>query len=334
MISKIDEFKGAWATSATLAPDRLSALRQVARIQSIGSSTRIDGSKLSDREVARLLADLEGKTLATGDEQEMAGYAQALELIYSSWKDIALTESLIKQLHRDALAHSDRDAWHRGSYKSSANHVVAFDEKGGQIGVMFETALPHSTPFLMADLVAWMQEQTESKKLHSLLLIGLWVVSFLEIHPFQNGNGRLSRLICSLLLLRAGYAFVPYSSLESVIEQNVEAYFLAWRQTQGAIHADEPDRHPWLVFFLRSIAEQVHRLEQKIHYARTVLGPLPELSHRIVEFVREHGRVTMSQAIRLTGGNRNTLKQHFRVLVQSGNLRRRGQGRGVWYELA
>ena len=333
LIAGIDEFKGAWGALGSLAPDRLSALRRVATIESIGSSTRIEGSKLSDREVERLLSNLQIKTFNTRDEQEVAGYAAVMDLVFSSWQDISLTENHIRQLHRDLLVHSEKDAWHRGNYKTSPNSVVAFDENGAQIGVVFETATPFDTPHLMTELLAWIQDESVSKRLHPLLQIGLCVVVFLEIHPFQDGNGRLSRVLTTLLLLRAGYAYVPYSSLESVIEQNKEAYYLALRQTQGTIRTGAPDWQPWLLFFLRSLAEQVRRLRRKVEREKLVLAPLPTLSMQIVEFVREHGRVTMGDAIRLTGASRNTLKQHFRVLVEQRQLNQRGSGRGVWYEL-
>ena len=333
LIAGIDEFKGAWRSLGTLAPDRLSALLRVATIESIGSSTRIEGSRLSDREVERLLANLQIKSFATRDEQEVAGYAEVMELIFTSWQDIALTENHIKQLHRDLLNYSEKDARHRGNYKTSTNSVVAFDADGKQLGVVFETATPFDTPRLMTELVAWFNDERAAARLHPLLLIGIWVVVFLEIHPFQDGNGRLSRALTTLLLLQAGYAYVPYSSLESVIEQSKEAYYLALRQTQGTIRTDAPDWQPWLVFFLRALAEQVRRLNRKVEREKIVLAALPELSLQIVEFAREHGRVTMGDAIRLTNGNRNTLKQHFRALVEQGHLSQRGAGRGVWYEL-
>ena len=336
LIAGIDEFKGAWRALGTLAPDRLWALRRVATIESIGSSTRIEGSKLSDREVERLLSKLQIKSFATRDEQEVAGYAEVMELVFTSWSDIALTENHIKQLHRDLLVYSEKDAWHRGNYKTSSNSVVAFDEVGKPLGVVFETATPFDTPRLMAELVAWFNEEREGKRgsrLHPLLLIGICVVVFLEIHPFQDGNGRLSRVLTTLLLLRAGYVYVPYSSLESVIEQSKEAYYLALRQTQGTIRTDAPDWQPWLLFFLRALAEQVRRLGRKIEREKMVLAALPELSLQIVEFAREHGRVTMGDAIRLTGSSRNTLKLHFRTLVERGHLSQHGGGRGVWYEL-
>jgi Fic family protein len=166
-----------------------------------------------------------------------------------------------------------------------------------------------------------------------LLVIAIFGVVFLEIHPFQDGNGRLSRVLTTLLLLRSGYTYVPYSSLESVIEASKEAYYLALRQTQASIRSDNPNWQPWLLFFLRSLTEQVRRLEQKIERENIVLAALPELSLHIVEFVREHGRITMAEAIRLTASSRNTLKQHFRNLVEQGHLNQRGSGRGVWYEL-
>jgi Fic family protein len=136
-----------------------------------------------------------------------------------------------------------------------------------------------------------------------------------------------------LLLIQTGYAYVPYSSLESVIELNKEAYYLALRQTQGSIRSDAPNWQPWLIFFLRSLAEQVRRLEKKVERERIVLAALPDLSLQIVEFAREHGRITIGDAIKLTGVSRNTLKQHFRNLVERGHLNQQGSGRGVWYEL-
>jgi Fic family protein len=333
LIARVDEFKGAWRALGTLAPERLSALRRVATIESIGSSTRIEGSKLSDRDVERLLSNLEIQSFASRDEQEVAGYAELMDLVFSAWQDIPFTENHIKQLHQILLRFSEKDTWHCGNYKTSPNSVAAFDENGAQIGIVFQTASPFDTPRLMAELVAWVNEARETGQLHPLLVVALCIVVFLEIHPFQDGNGRLSRALTTLLLLQAGYAYVPYSSLESVIEQNKEAYYLALRQTQGTIRSDTPDWQPWLVFFLRCLAEQVRRLEQKVERERLVLAPLPELSLRIVEFAREHGRVTIGEIIKLTGASRNTLKQHFRNLVERGHLNQHGRGRGVWYEL-
>ena len=333
LIAGIDEFKGAWRALGALAPDRLSALRRVATIESIGSSTRIEGSRLSDRDVARLLSSLEIKSFASRDEQEVAGYAELMDLVFSAWQDIPLTENHIKQLHQVLLRYSEKDAWHRGNYKTHSNSVAAFDENGVQIGIVFETATPFDTPRLMTELVAWVRQAREAGRLHPLLVIALCIVVFLEIHPFQDGNGRLSRVLTTLMLLQAGYAYVPYSSLESVIEQNKEAYYLALRQTQGTIRTASPNWQPWLLFFLRSIAEQVRRLEKKVQREKIVLAALPALSLQIVELAREHGRVTIGEAIRLTGASRNTLKQHFRALVERGTLNQHGSGRGVWYDL-
>ena len=333
LIARIDEFKGAWRALGTLAPDRLSALRRVATIESIGSSTRIEGSKLSDREVEQLLSNLEIKSFETRDEQEVAGYAELMDLVFSSWENIPLNENHVKQLHQTLLRHSEKDERHRGQYKTHSNSVAAFDENGTQIGIVFETATPFDTPRLMAELIAWVAQERAKAHLHPLLIISIFVVVFLEIHPFQDGNGRLSRVLTTLLLIQAGYAYVPYSSLESVIEVNKEAYYLALRQTQGTIRTESPNWQPWLVFFLRSLAEQVRRLEKKVAREKIVLAAMPELSLQIVEFAREHGRVTIGDTIRLTGASRHTLKQHFRNLVERGSLNRHGSGRGVWYDL-
>jgi Fic family protein len=332
-IAEIDEFKGAWRALGTLAPERLSALRRVATIESIGSSTRIEGSRLSDREVERLLSNLEIKSFASRDEQEVAGYAEVMETVFRAWADIPFTENHIKQLHRDLLVHSDKDDWHRGQYKTSANSVAAFDETGRQIGVIFETASPFDTPRLMAELSQWFNDARKSRELHPLLAIGIFVVVFLAIHPFQDGNGRLSRILTALALLQAGYAYVPYSSLESVIEQSKEGYYLALRQTQGTIRTETPDWQPWILFFLRALHQQKQRLAKKIEREKLILSNLPELSVQILDQVREHGRVSIGDMVKITGVSRNTLKVHFRLLVERGHLVMHGKGRGVWYSL-
>ena len=114
LIAELDEFKGAWRALGQLAPEKLSSLKRVATIESIGSSTRIEGAKLSDKEVEQLLSNLSIKQFATRDEQEVAGYAEVMNTIFDSYEHIPVTESYIKQLHRDLLKYSDKDNWHRG----------------------------------------------------------------------------------------------------------------------------------------------------------------------------------------------------------------------------
>ncbi len=333
LIAQIDEFKGAWRAIGRIAPERLSSLRRVATVESIGSSTRIEGARLSDREVEALLANIRIGSFATRDEQEVAGYADVMETIFGAYDAIPLTENHIQQLHRDLLAHADKDERHRGAYKTLANHVEAFDGEGKSLGVVLETATPFDTPQRMAELVAWVGAREEDRALHPLLVIAVFVVVFLEIHPFQDGNGRLSRVLTTLLLLRAGYAYVPYSSLESVIEQSKDSYYLALRRTQKTIRTDAPDWNPWLEFFLHAIQRQKDRLEKKMERERVMVAALPELSVLILELVRGHGRVTIAEVVRVSGVSRNTVKDHIRALTEQGHLQLHGAGRGAWYSL-
>jgi Fic family protein len=304
LIAEIDEFKGAWRALGTLAPARRSALRRVATIESIGSSTRIEGSKLSDAEVEAFLSRLDLKTFASRDEQEVAGYAQVMETLFAHFDAIDLTENHLVQLHRDLLAFSDKDERHRGAYE---------------------------TPQRMAELVAWTRSALIDKSLHPLLVIAVFTVVFLEIHPFQDGNGRLSRALTTLLLLRSGYAYVPYSSLESVIENSKEGYCLALRQTQKTIRSVEPNWQPWTVYFLRALQQQKRRLEKKIERERIVMGALPELSLQIIDAIKERGRITIGEIVNLTGANRNTVKKHLASLVAGRHISQQGVGKGTWY---
>ncbi|MCD7897815.1 MAG: Fic family protein [Planctomycetaceae bacterium] len=333
LIASIDEFKGAWRALGALAPERLTALRKVATIESIGSSTRIEGSRLTDRQVGELLSNIAAETFSSRDGQEVAGYADVMETVFQSWQSIRLSENHIKQLHCDLLKYSDKDERHRGRYKTTSNSVAALDADGKQVGIVFETAAPFQTPDLMRELVDWTNEAFSDKILHPLIVIAVFTVVFLEIHPFQDGNGRLSRILTTLLLLRSGYASVPYSSLESIIEQNKEGYYLALRQTQTTIRSEQPDWQPWTRFFLTALHKQTKALTQKIERERMVLPSLPELSSHILEVARQRGRVTIGEMASLTGVSRNTLKTHFRALVKNGTLKMNGAGRGVWYTL-
>ncbi len=334
LLSKLDEFKGAWRALGTLAPERLLALRRVATIESIGSSTRIEGSKLSDRAVEELLEKIEIKSFVTRDEQEVAGYAEVMELLFSAWEHIPFNENHISQLHRDLLAHSSKDERHRGQYKTHENRVAAFDEAGREIGTVFQTASPFDTPRLMRELVDWLRYTRDNKSLHPLLMVAVFVVVFLEIHPFEDGNGRLSRILTTLLLMQTGYVYVPYSSLESVIEQNKQGYYMALRQTQGSIRSNGPNWQPWITFFLSALCTQVKNLEIKIEREQLLLATMPELSMQILSIAKAQGRVTLSSAQLHTQANRNTIRLHLRTLIASGQLVQQGTGRGTWYSLA
>ncbi len=331
LISEIDEFKGAWRALGAIAPERLIALRHVATIESIGSSTRIEGSQLNDGEVEQLLGKLEIKKFATRDEQEVAGYAEIMEMVFCSWQDIEITENHIKQLHRDLLRFSKKDDRHRGEYKTMRNDVAAFDPEGKMVGIVFETATPFDTPQRMKELVSWYRNIRESGNLHPLLMVAVFVVIFLEIHPFQDGNGRLSRVLTTLLLLQTGYSYVPYCSLESIIENNKENYYLALRQTQGTIQADAPDWQPWLMFFMGALQQQKRRLSVKVEREKNTLADLSVLGVAILDYIRDHGRVTSRDMVREVGASPNTLKSTFSSLVKKGLLARHGGGRSTWY---
>lgn len=333
LLSEIDEFKGAWRSLGTLAPDRLNALRHVATIESIGSSTRIEGSKLTDREVEHLLARLEIKGFVSRDEQEVAGYAKAMETIFHTWQDIPITENHIKQLHRDLLQYSTKDERHRGDYKTLRNDVGAFDADGKMIGIVFETTTPFDTPLRMAELIDWLNTARELRRLHPLLIVAIFIVVFLAIHPFQDGNSRLSRILTTLLLLQAGYAYVPYSSLESVIEHSKEGYYLAIRQTKGTINTEKPNWQPWLLFFMRALQQQKRRLSEKVEREKNALAVLSKLAIQIMDYVQAYGRVTTRDMVREHGASPNTAKATFQSLVKKGLLVRHGAGRSIWYGL-
>lgn len=331
LIAELDEFKGAWRVRQDQSPELLKTLRKVATIESIGSSTRIEGSKLTDSEIENLLSSVGRASFLTRDEQEVAGYAEVMETIFENHLDIPLTENYFKQLHSTLLRHSEKDSRHRGEYKKHSNSVEAFDPNGKSMGVVFETTSPFDTPEEMRHLVEWARETLADKSIHPLIMVALFNVVFLAIHPFQDGNGRLSRVLVNLLLLQSGYSYLPYASLESVIEKNKEAYYLALQRTQRTLKNEPVDWHPWLHFFVTSLKRHKDHLIQKTKIS-SAYAHLPKESVLIMEYVETHQRITINEASEMIDTvSRATIKNRLNDLVKDSFLTRHGKARGTWY---
>jgi Fic family protein len=257
-----------------------------------------------------------------------------MDIIFQSYEEMRLTENHIKQLHQILLKHSHKDERHRGAYKTLDNHVVAYDADGIEIGIVFETSTPFNTPRKMEDLVHWVNKAITEESMHPLLIVAIFIVVFLAIHPFQDGNGRLSRIITTLMLLRAGYAYVPYSSMERVVEDNKDLYYKALRRTQTTLKNEKPDWESWIGFFLRCLKKQKDVLAKRLQQ-ETIISQddsnLPELSLKILALLNEHSRLTIAQIVEHTGAVQSTLKVRLRELVNAERIKRHGKARATWY---
>jgi len=330
-ITEIDEFKGSWQAQSKQTPEHLQILRYVATIESIGSSTRIEGSKLSNIEIEDLLGKVGKTSFSNRDEQEVAGYAEVMEIAFENHKDIPITENYVKQLHTTLLRHSDKDVRHRGEYEKHSNSVEAFAPDGKSLGIVFETTTPFDTPLQMENLLKWVRESLADNSYHPLIVTGIFNVVFLAIHPFQDGNGRLSRVLVSLLLLKAGYSYIPYTSLESIVEKNKDAYYLALQRTQRTLKEERIDWIPWLRFFLNSLKRQKDHLIEKTKI-QSQYSKLPHEGMLIMQYIDTHHRITMREAeILITTASRPTVKNRLSQLLKLGLLVRHGKGRGTWY---
>jgi Fic family protein len=309
--------------------ERLVQLRQVTTIESTASSTRIEGVELTDAEVARVLEGIRSDSFRSRDEEEVRGYAELLTLIYESHAEIPLTENHIKQLHRILLGHSGKDERHRGEYKRLPNDVV---RKRGDVveEVVFKTATPFDTPRLMAELVEVTNAALGERALHPLVVIGRFVVDFLAIHPFQDGNGRLARALTTLLLLRTGYDYVPYASLERVIEDNKPQYYVALRDSQLAMRDNAADFGVWLLFFLRALKAQQDSLASKLQVEKAMLD-LSGIQQKIADLIAAHVRMTGPEVARELGLTDRAARYHLDVLRSRGIIAARGKKRGAYY---
>ena len=332
LIAELDEFKGRWVALGQLSTDRLVSLKRVATIESIASSTRIEGAKLSDSAVEQLLSSVQKISFKYRDEEEVAGYSELMNLVLNSYKELQPRESIIKQLHQVLLKFSSKDIRHRGEYKKLNNHVEAFDQNGKSLSIVFETTSPMETQLKMEKLCAWLDHEIEKSTYHPLIIIGIFIVNFLAIHPFQDGNGRLSRGLTTLLLLRSNYDYVLYSSLERVIEKNKDQYYLALRSGRTENYARTKGLEAWVEFFLKCLKDQKDVLLRKLEKEKELMA-LPKLSEQILVNLKDHGRLALSEIVKLTRANRNTVKSHLFRLVDEGQIKKEGVGKGTRYFL-
>jgi Fic family protein len=332
LIGELDHFRGTWRKMQEIRAERLMQLQQATTIESTASSTRIEGVELTDAEVARVLEGIRSDSFRARDEEEVRGYAELLTLIYESHGDIALTENNVRQLHRTLLAHAAKDERHRGEYKTLPNDVV---RKRGDVieEVVFRTASPFDTRLLMPRLVEVTNAALEDRALHPLVVIARFVVDFLAIHPFQDGNGRLARALTTLLLLRTGYDYVPYASLERVIEDNKPQYYVALRESQQAMRNDAADFGAWLFFFLRALKAQQESLASKLQVEKAMLE-LSGIQQRIADLVATRVRMTGPEIARELGLTDRAVRYHLEVLRGRSIIAAHGRKRGAYYTIS
>ncbi len=331
-IAKIDQFNGFWQGSLRLSPQILGRLKSWVIITSTGASTRIEGSKMTDEEIARFLRGLKAKRPKSRDEQEVAGYADLIGRIFDNWKTISLSENWILQFHSILLHFSDKDQAHKGKYKDSPNTVAMQNEQGEQV-VLFDPTPPYLVKPEMQTVIEWANQQFETGEVHPLLVIANFIFELLAIHPFKDGNGRISRALTHLLLLRAGYSYVPYVSLDEIIERTKAEYYLALRATQKHHKTPHEDITAWATYFLTALIEQAERAR------RLMASDQPEkfLSEKQMEvyqlFDTEKAMGVADVAARLKGKMpRDTIKQALSRLVKLKLLERMGQARSTRYQ--
>lgn len=330
-ISKIDQFKGEWSAIAKPENHYLQTLRRIATVQSIGSSNRIEGNTLSDAEVESLLKHIKTKKLASRDEQEVVGYYETLDIVIDNFQAIPLGHSTLHQLHQLLLKHSVKDERHRGIYKQIANQVAAtFPD--GTTKVIFRTTEPFLVEKEIEEVIDWVNNHLASQELHPLILIGVFVYEFLSIHPYQDGNGRLSRLLTTLLLLRTGYTFIAYISFENIIEQQKTAYYQALIEGQKNRGQENERIDVWLLFFLDCLEIMTEKLKIKIKEYQKIGSYLSERQKKIIDFIQQNQPVQLKDISAVFPDmSANTIKKDLQYLVQQSYLEKLGSFKNTAY---
>jgi len=329
-IAQIDELKGQWNGSLALNPRILGQLKRSVIITSAGSSTRIEGSKMTDKEIDRFLRALNQKVPMSRDEEEVAGYADILGRIFDHHNMLSITESNILFLHDLMLKFSKKDELHRGKYKTRDN-TVAIMEKGKIKEILFNPTPPWLVKKEMDDVLWWLTENLQEKKIHPLVIIANFIFEFLAVHPFIDGNGRLSRALTNLMMLNAGYAFVPYVSLEEIIENRQSEYYISLRETQKNHKTTKENIEPWLLFFLDCVLMQTKQALKLIE-GNDPTRLLSEIQKRIYDSFSLENEINASGLEELTGIALSTIKKTLPRLTELRLIERLGQGRATRYK--
>jgi Fic family protein len=329
-LSQIDQLKGQWVGGARLSPQLLGRLKRSVLVTSTGASTRIEGSKLSDAEIEKLIRGLSTQKLVDRDSQEVTGYYELLQLIFDDYSNIKFSENMILELHARLLKYSDKDVRHRGAYKTLENDVQMKDATGKVISVLFQTTPAYLTPKQTGELIEWTQAAFKDDRHHPLLIVANFIIEFLKIHPFLDGNGRLSRTLTNLLLLQTGFAYMPYVSLEKLIEDNKSEYYVALRASQTTFGTRKETVEPWITYFLsvcKQQAEQAIALLSGENLERT-LSPNQLLVWQYIQSVDE---ATIRDTALATDVARPTVRQAFDRLLELKLIERFGLGRSTRY---
>ncbi len=329
-IAQIDELKGQWTGGVRLSPQILGRLKQSVLITSTGASTRIEGAHLRDEDVEKLMRGISMQKFADRDKQEVKGYYELLQNVFEAWKQIRFSEGTVKHFHRELLKYVEKDKLHRGEYKKTENKVHMADGEGKSIGILSDTTPAYLAPKEMQELAEWTQKSFQEKTLHPLMVTGNFLVEFLMIHPFQDGNGRLSRILTNLLLLQQGYLYVPYISHEKLVEDKKPDYYLALRKSQKTLKTGKEDIVPWLDFFLSIVLEQARQAVSLL--SREAVEKLFSPNQlRVLEYFETTGEVTpreLSEKLKIA---RPTVNQILSRLLQFKKIERIGLGRSTRY---
>jgi Fic family protein len=331
-IAKIDERKGRWEGGNKLGPQTKGRLKRSILVTSTGASTRIEGAKLSDEDVERLMRGISVQRFADRDLQEVQGYYELLSNVFDSWERLRVSEGLIKHFHQELLKYVKKDELHRGEYKKQENKVYMINEARESVGVLFDTTPAYLTPKEMQELVEWYRAAVDEGTHHSLLVIAGFLVQFLQIHPFQDGNGRLSRILTNLMMLKAGYSYMPYVSHEKIIEDNRADYYLALRQSQRTFGKRNETIIPWLEFFLNVTDQQVVNALELLTDAgfETLLSPR---QLEVWNYIQAEEEVTPREISNSLNIPRPTVNQVVNRLIDLDKIIRLGSGRGTRYRL-
>lgn len=325
-LSKIDRFDASWSIIEKREGATLKQLKNIATVKSVGASTRIEGSKMTDDEVSVLIEKIYICSFEERDQQEVGGYFETLDTIAGNYANIGITEGQIKGLHNLLMKHSVKDAWHKGEYKQVTNAVEASLPDGTKQTIFKTTEPGLQTQDAMKRLVDWYNSDEETL---SLVKDALFVYEFLSIHPFQDGNGRLSRLLASLLLLKNGYTWIQYVSFEHEIEKRKSEYYKVLMDAQKNRPGENVTK--WLIFFTSCLINIQSNLLLKLEDNKKTGEALTPREQRISFYIQNHSGCSSGEISNKLDIPLPTVKKTIIELLNKKVITKKGVGRATVY---
>jgi Fic family protein len=332
LVSEIDEFKGEWNCAEPLTSESRDTLMKIAMAEGAGASSRLEGGLIADNK-ALMINNSSYQKFTNAEERYVAGYISVSEHIFRDYADLSFSMDTITQFHRDLYQFSISGSYHGVRSPTALVQTDLITDEYTEEEMDSTASMEKETFGMLEELISWVNKANSQKTIHPLLITAVFTAVFLNIKPFKGGNNTLSNILCYFLLIKAGYRYMPYCSLDSLIEQSENVYYRAFAQTAESLNLKKVNWQPGVIVFLKTLQKHKQKLKLNLERKETQINRLPDHLLQLLDLVKAKGRITISEASMLTRSNPTQIRRYLDVLVTGHHLQKHGTTKGVWYSM-